>query len=240
MDINHIKVDHRGRCFVGLAVFGMALGLLSAPSSAQEYPYYVPYPVYRPLDVWPPTGAALGPWHWNFDLGGAPTPVIGESRDHLTGGGTFTIGGGYNFTPRTGFVLEFMNSWLGVTDGELQRNQATSGDASVVAITLNPIWRYRIAGPLGGYIIGGGGFYEREERFSEPVQVFIPTFSGGFYVPGVENVHQIDDTGGVNIGAGLTCNLGWGTKFFVEVRYHYLFTSGYSTQLLPVTLGFRW
>jgi len=97
-----------------------------------------------------------------------------------------------------------------------------------------------LAGPVGAYFIGGGGWYEREFEFNEPGQVFVSTFHGGFYENGIVRVHQYDDTGGINVGAGLTWNIGWGTKFFMEARYHYLFTSGTPTQIIPITFGFRW
>jgi hypothetical protein len=183
--------------------------------------------------------AALGPWPWNFDFGGGPTAITG-SHDQFTGGSNFEFGGGYNFSPRSGFVLEFMNNALGVTDSELAQNGAVSGDAGILAVTLNPIWRFRIGGPIGGYLIGGGGYYQRETRLDEPVTVFVPTFRGGFFETGLATVRDYDDTGGVNIGGGLTWNLGWGTKFFVEARYHYIFTSGKATQIVPVTFGLRW
>jgi len=216
------------------------LAVLLTPAFVQAaYPYYDGaayrrYPAYAS-----PTAAALGPWPWNFNFGGGPAPVLGSARNNLENGYNFIIGGGYNFTPRTGFVLEFMDAGLGVTDKALQdNNQAINGDATVWSFTLNPVWRFRISGPVGGYLIGGGGFYEREERFREAVDV--SNFHGGFFGPGFVDVHQIDDTGGVNVGAGLTWNVGWGTKFYVEARYHYIFTSGTPTQIIPITFGFRW
>jgi hypothetical protein len=218
---------------------------MSKYSWAQDvyYPYYVPYypvPVYHAPAYAAPNAAALGPWKWNLDIGGGPAPVVGGTQNQLNTGWNFVIGGGYNFTPRTGFVLEFMNAGFGLSGRALQQNNAFYGDANVWSVTLNPIWRFRISGPIGGYIIGGGGFYQRETNLDESVQIFVPAPRGGFYAPGTQYVHQYDDTGGVNIGAGLTCNLGWGTKLFVEARYHYLFTSGYATQIIPVTIGLRW
>jgi len=205
------------------------------------YPVYRPAPMYREPAWALPNAAALGPWNWNFDFGGGPTVVTG-SQDQLSGGGSnFEFGGGFNFSPRVGFVLEYMNSWLGVTDAAIQQNGAVDGDAYVWGITLNPIWRFRIAGPIGGYLIGGGGYYERDMRFDEPVEVFVPTFPvGGFFATGTQSVHQYDDAGGLNIGGGLTWNVGWGTKLFVEARFHYLFTSGNATEIIPVTFGLRW
>jgi len=56
-----------------------------------------------------PSAAALGPWPWNFDIGGGPVPVAGSSHNQLNDGSSFTVGGGFNASPRTGFVIEFMN-----------------------------------------------------------------------------------------------------------------------------------
>jgi hypothetical protein len=216
----------------------LVLAIFSAPSLALAYPYYYA-PSYEPAPAWAsPSAAALGPFPWNFNFGGGPTPVLGSSQNELNNGYNFTVGVGPNFSPRAGMVLEFANSGLGVTNQTLQNNQAISGDAYVWSVTLNPIWRFRISGPVGGYLIGGGGYYEREERFTEPANVYDPY--RGYSGPGFADVHQYDDTGGVNVGAGLTWNLGWGTKFYVEVRYHYIFTTGTPTQILPITFGFRW
>ena len=217
-----------------LLAVSLCVGL--APSLARAYggDYYG-----RPFAI-PSNGAALGPWPWNFDIGGGPTAIAGDTRDRMTSGWNFTMGGGYNFTPRAGFVLEFSQSGLGLTDAEIRSNHADGGDADIWSITMNPIWRFRIAGPIGGYLIGGGGYYQLEERFNKPGEVFVPGFGGGFFVPGEIFVREFDDAGGVDAGAGLTCNLGWGTKFFMEARYHYIFTSGTPTQIIPITFGLRW
>jgi hypothetical protein len=197
-------------------------------------------PVYRPVyraPAWAsPSAAALGPWPWNFDFGGGPTIVSG-SDGQMKGGSNFIVGGGYNFSPRVGFVLEFANNWLGVTNQALTQNGAFDGDANVWSFTVNPIYRFRLGGPFGAYVIGGGGYYQRELRFFEEQTIIDPFFGP---IPATVEVRNTDDTGGVNVGAGLTWNWGWGTKFFVEARYHYVFTSGNATQIIPITFGFRW
>ena len=182
------------------------------------------YPVYRAPDWASLRAAALGPWPWNFDIGGGPTVVTG-SNPSLTSGSNFSVGTGYNFKPQAGFVIEFSQSWLGLTDRALQQNNAVDGSASVWSVTLDPIWRFHLGGPFGAYLIGGGGFYQRSEDFLVPFQF---------------DVHQTDDAGGVNLGAGLTWHLGWGTKLFVEARYHRIFTPGGDTQIIPITFGLRW
>jgi len=215
----------------------LAFALLTAPSLAEGYAYY---PFYRPVDSLPATGAALGPWPWNFNFGGGPTTVVGGASQQINNGYNFNVGTGYNFTPRLGLTLEFLDAGLGATDAALQQNGAIDGTAHMWSVTLEPVWRFRIGGPVGAYIIGGGGYYERDMRFTEPVEVFVPTYHGGFYARGLEDVYQHDGAGGVNVGAGITYNLGWGTKLYVEARYHYVFTAGGNTEIIPVTIGFRW
>jgi hypothetical protein len=127
-----------------------------------------------------------------------------------------------------------MNTSLDVTNQALAANGALDGWAHIWALTVNPVWRYKIGGIVGGYIIGGGGFYERELHYTQPWEEVSP----GLYAR--ENVDRTDNTGGLNLGAGFTFNVGYGTKLFIEARYHYLFTPGYGTQIIPITLGLRW
>jgi hypothetical protein len=209
------------------------------PAPVYYDPYYVP-PYYGPIESRPvytgPYDPAIAPWKFNFDFGGGPTAVSG-SQGHLRSGDNFVVGGGYNFNKNLGVVLEFMQSDLRLTRDALNQNGADDGSVWLWSMTLNPIWRYKISGIVGGYIIGGGGFYERDQRFVQN-QFAFDRF-GNLYGFRVQD-RQTDDTGGLNIGAGFTFNCGWGTKFFVEARYHYLFTSGYPTEIIPVTFGFRW
>jgi hypothetical protein len=217
-------------------VSAMAFAWLASPAMAQGY-YY---PMYQPAYGLPANGAALGPWPWNFNFGGGPTTVVGGATNKLINGYNFTVGTGYNFTPRVGLDLEFMDDGFGVTNAQLVQNQAIDGDAHIWSVTLDPVYRWRLGGPFGAYIIGGGGYYEEDSHYTEQAEVFFPTFHGGFFAPGYEDVYQTNGAGGVNGGLGLTWNLGWGTKLYVEARYHYIFTSGGNTQLIPVTIGFRW
>jgi opacity protein-like surface antigen len=221
------------RLFTQGAILGVVLAFLTSTSWA--WPYY--YPMYRPVDTLPATGAALGPWAWNFNFGGGPTPVVGAAKSQLTDGYNFNVGFGYNFSPRIGLDLEFLDAGLGVTQAAMDQNNAVDGDAHIWSVTLNPIYRFRLGGPFGAYIIGGGGYYELDERFTEQVQFFDPFFAT---VDGLEDIYQHKSAGGLNAGAGLTWNLGWGTKLYLEARYHYIFTSGGNTQIVPVTIGFRW
>jgi hypothetical protein len=239
------------------AVLVLCAFLASAPAGALgPYPYYggppqapenpppetapAPPPPPRPVRVVPvyvyprPTyDAALAPWPWSFNFGGGPTAVA-SSGNQLTGGANFNVGFGGNFNPHAGLNLEFMDSSLGLTDAALAQYGAYDGSAHVWSVTLDPIWRYKIGGIVGGYVIGGGGYYHRQMTFDQIVS------SPYFFGPFTEETQVDNDAGGLNIGTGFTFNLGWGTKFYVEARYHYIFTPGSATSIIPITFGFRW
>ncbi|MFI5362144.1 MAG: hypothetical protein ACHQ49_09265 [Elusimicrobiota bacterium] len=226
----------------GRAVIGaLAAVFLAAPSLVRaDYPdFYIP-------SFASPHAAALAPWPWTFEIGGGPMPILGRASRQLTDGSSFVFGGGYNFSPRTGFVIEFLDTGANMTGANLagngnQNGPAQSGDAVLWGLTVDPIWRFRVDGPVGGYLTGGGGYYERDQRFDQTVNfTFVNHLGQSVTVPGSETVHQYDGTGGLNVGGGLTWNMIRGTKLFVDVRYHVMFTSGNPTQILPINIGLRW
>jgi len=45
-------------------------------------------------------------------------------------------------------------------------------------------------------------------------------------------------TGGFNAGGGV--NFGTRRKFFIDVRYHHMFTADFAREIIPVTFGVRW
>jgi hypothetical protein len=180
--------------------------------------------------------------NFSFDVGGGNTWIVGGQHGQLNGGPNFQIGGGYNFSRRFSLLAEFMNHDLGIDHSVIQAHGVSDGTADLWSVTLNPKWSFAISGPVGGYLIGGGGFYRLNEKFTVPagdVVVFDP-FVGGVLVP-ANRVVESDHTaaGGVNGGLGLTFDLGRsGVQFFAEARYHHAFTHP-TTQLLPLTFGLR-
>jgi hypothetical protein len=105
---------------------------------------------------------------------------------------------------------------------------------------------------VGAYVIGGGGWYHRSGELTNPVLVPGTICTPPIYwwsvgcvdglVPSNEVIaSRSSDFFGGNIGGGLTIPLGEGTSnFYVEVRYHHASHSNVSTDVLPLTFGFRW
>jgi len=191
--------------------------------------------------------------HWTLNLGGGYSPVVGGYNHTITDGWDFTVGTGYNFTKKLGLNLEYMNNHLGVDNGVLQHfsNQfggvATDGTANVWSVTLNPKWNFEINRIVGGYFIGGGGYYHVRATLTTPTVAYVPPYCDyywGCWPGGLTNADKIigehkDDTGGVNVGMGFTFNINPDMQFYIESRYHYILMHGPDLQLLPLVAGFR-
>jgi len=123
---------------------------------------------------------------------------------------------------------------------------------NLYALTAN--YMYRIEGErFGYYVIGGGGWYYRSAQLKIPTlapgTVCAPSWDWWGYSC-VNGLISTDTTlasravssGGVNVGVGLTLRVTQsGLKFYMEARYHYSPQGGrISTQIVPVTFGFRW
>jgi len=167
------------------------------------------------------------------------------------------IGAGYNFTRRHAVIGEFMWNWLYSTSGALEpvraaaQSQDISGHGNLFVLTAD--YRYEVRGSVfGTYFIGGGGFYHRTAEISTQLPAGITcvnplsTWWGYNCSPGTTtNGHTLASTGssapGVNGGIGFTIRVGEAPyRFYVESRYHYAPTKNINTQLISVTIGFRY
>ena len=187
---------------------------------------------------------------WNFNIGGGPGFPLSTAADFANTGGHFAIGGGPNFGPRFGVNAEFMWHDLPIKQSVISRLQVPGASARQYALTFNGMLRPSTPGRLGGYFIGGIGWYHRSGELTAPTVVpgtVCPSFwvwwgacvSGLFPANAVLASSSSDAFGG-NVGGGVTVRIGDGqTKFFTEVRYHHA-AHDPSTDLLPLTFGFRW
>jgi len=163
--------------------------------------------------------------------------VSSPARFGIVGGGTFPVGNlsdaassgwhagalvdlGLPLVP-LGFRVEGAWHQLGsksflVPDGE---GGATteSEKARVIAVTLNATYAFGPQPVIKPYIIGGVGGYNVK---------FEPSNGSSFS----------ETRFGINLGAGLRVQL-TGFSTFAEIRWHDVFTTGSSVQMLPVSVG---
>jgi hypothetical protein len=188
---------------------------------------------------------------FNFNIGGGIGFPLGTTSTFTNNGSNFVVGGGPNFGGVLGLSGEFMWNDLPIKSSALHPLAILGASAREYGLTLNAIVRVPTAGRLGGYVIGGGGWYRRSGELTAPT--FIPgTVCAGFWVwwgACVGGLFPADaviasshsNAFGGNIGGGLTYNLGGGfTKLYAEVRYHHATHDHVDTNILPLTFGLRW
>src|SRR5262245_41875446 len=193
----------------------------------------------------------------NTSLGLGVTAPIGPTKQLVGAGMNATVGAGYNFSQHHSLIGEFMWSGLPAKTEALRpiwivaNARDISGSGNLYALTAN--YRFKLEGRVFGfYFIGGGGMYHRHASLSREIAVGAGTFctpSWAWWGYSCVSGKVVDDQTlvsagstavGGNAGAGFTIRFHEdGYKFYVEVRYHYAPTKNISTQILPITLGFR-
>jgi hypothetical protein len=181
-----------------------------------------------------------------FNIGGGFTQPVGNTGRHLDEGWNVTGGGGVNFSPHVGALIQLGYNSFGINAPTLANAGFPGGDVRVFSATLDPIVHVHPRGHVDMYLVGGGGLYHRTQEFTRPsvatVTGFDPFF--GFFrfaVPTTQILASYSvNKPGVNGGAGFALGTRHG-KIFAEARYTRIFMGNYRhTDYIPVTFGFRW
>jgi len=210
---------------------------------------------------------------YDINVGFGPTIPTGGFKDSFNTGWNGAIGGTYYVTPTVGVGAEYMYHHMdgpskvisvsptpggGVaTAGTLESNQ------QIHSVTFNVIARSKPSDShlVGGYAIGGFGYYHRKIEITTP-SVGYATVCDPYWLicyPALVPVDRIigdrsSNDFGINIGGGVT--FGYHAKFYVETRFHYVWgpevnppagissVTGVSNfkanaQYLPITFGVR-
>jgi len=194
--------------------------------------------------------------HIAIEAGAGFDAPVGNTKSAQTFGYNIKLGGGWNFNHRFGTLLEYEFNRTGIPESVLasvgaQAGVGVNGNVHIWGFTLDPVYYYKTTGSWGGYVTGGGGFYRKVTTFSTPVYLGIGCdFYYGCYPQYANQTvsHFSSNQGGLNIGTGLTHNIGdGGTKIFAEARYLWVDSPGPtatklgsgSVSMIPVTFGIR-
>ena len=178
-------------------------------------------------------------------VGAGFTLPVGQFDDRADVGFNFNANAGPRFNSRWSLLFDF--TWNKSDLHTLGNNvnlRDFSGDAKVWGITVNPEFEFVKTDGFSSYAMGGYGVDNRTvsvDRAVLGVGVVCDDWWGictnALVTNDVELAKQSTYKGGWNAGAGVT--FGTGYKFFAEVRYHHVFTTNQSTQLVPFTFGVR-
>jgi hypothetical protein len=182
--------------------------------------------------------------HLTWEAGGGFTQPLAGAGDTVNTAYRIQIGAGYNFKPRFGVLAEYAFNRFGLQDQVINAAGTDDGNVHLWSTTLEPIFRYKNKGKLGGYVIGGGGFYRSLTSFTNPTIGYECSPFYGCY-PVAENYvvsHFSSNQGGANLGLGFTFKTSAQGRLalYTEARYEWINTPGHYSEFVPVTLGLRW
>ena len=196
---------------------------------------------------------------------------IGNTSHYYNPSYSFQVGAGRNFNKNFSTLVQFDYDHLGLTGNTIGNqsllyfgalNQGLDGNAHVWSFTVDPSFNFYQHEGIGGYVVGGVGFYHKVTNFTLPATE--ETYYGFEQVN--ENVdHYTSNAVGFNGGVGITFKPSRfaSEKFYLEARYVFVnnsqrqgftlaneFTTSYNgfndfpansnrTTYIPVKLGVR-
>jgi hypothetical protein len=188
--------------------------------------------------------------HWAFEAGAGANAPIGNDQPYITWGGNFTVGAGLHLTRRFTAMAEYQFMDNKLPGSLIATGGSDAGNAHINSITgagffdlVPEKWK------TGVYAVGGWGYYHMSTNFTD----YECCDFYGYEVP-VTAFSITSNQQGANIGLGIYHKLGgvYGdsqTRLFAEARYLFInspglyyqgyYVGGGTTELIPITLGFR-
>ena len=232
-----------------LVVAVMAVLVVAVPASAQD----------------PPVGINIG--------AGVLFPV-GGFNDAFNTGWNGGLGATFNLSPTFGLQAEYMYNWMPGPEktilvspdpgGINTSSQLIESNHNIHSVTFNAIYSSPRTARVGGYGVGGLGYYHRTIQLTSPAVGYATVCDPYWYwcyptAVSVDNiiVDRSQNNFGINFGGGVTFG-SESVKFYTEFRYHYVWgqkvrqqgtvvpggpcEQGCSTdaQYFPITFGVRW
>jgi hypothetical protein len=185
--------------------------------------------------------------HIALELGAGFNAPIGNDTPYITWGGNFTAGAGLNFSKRLALLGEFQFLDNKLPGALVAAGGGQTGNSHIIALTVDPMIDLFPKRVNSAYITGGGGYYHKSTNFT--IQECCDFYG---YPVNVTANSFTSNQAGVNLGVGISHRLGgvYGDgkmKVFGEARYTYIHTPPITatdglgtTELIPVTIGFRW
>jgi hypothetical protein len=183
-----------------------------------------------------PTAAQDKPVDFNFGFGWTfPTADFKNSFDTGWDG---TLGVTFNLNPHLGVQAEYIYARMNgpaktvnislTPGGPVSSTQLIESNHQMHVGSFNLVYKTQAHdSPLGGYVLGGAGIYHRIVQLTSPAVGYTTICDPFWYVcyPAAVSVDNIlgdrsSNDFGIDFGGGLT--FGHEAKFYVEMRYHYV------------------
>jgi len=189
---------------------------------------------------------------FSLNVGGGVDETLFTTKNNLAGGWNVQVGGGYNFTPHLGMMLNIEYDRLRISTNALNilgtPQGYPGGHVTNEAVTFDPVWHFlRPKGNWDVYVTGGGGAYQRYQVLTRPT---VATATGsdaffGFNTPGYPasetNLSYTVVKPGLDVGAGVAYQIRWHLKLYAEARYNHVFMGDMGhMDWVPISVGVRW
>jgi opacity protein-like surface antigen len=202
----------------------------------------------------------------HVNIGGGFTMPMSDVSDRFGTGGGFNLG--VIFEPSTIFGLQVEYGYNGLSGVETTVPLSATPIASVITdglieshhsmhyLTFNGLVSTGGTSLFKAYATGGPGMYYRSVSLTTP-DVGYTTYCDPYWYVCYPTYTEIDRVvgdrsswdPGINVGGGVSFDLGDEAVFYVETRWHYMWgpevtdgegvTRNANGQYLPVTFGFR-
>ncbi len=119
---------------------------------------------------------------FTFDAGAGFTQPVGNTGRHLDVGWNAGAGAGMNFNQYFGVMVQANYTDMGINSGILSNVGVPGGDVSIWSFTLDPRVHLTPKGHFDLYLVGGGGWYRRNQEFTAPGTAIVgdPFFGASF------------------------------------------------------------
>jgi hypothetical protein len=202
----------------------------------------------------------------HLNIGGGFTVPMSDVSDRFGTGGGFNIGMIVEPTPVFGIQFEYGYNGLGGEDVQVPisvtpiaaalTNGVISSHHSMHYLNVNGLVSSGGDSLFKAYAVGGTGMYYRTVSLTSP-DVGFTTYCDPYWYVCYPTFTEIDRVlgdrsswdPGINVGGGVSFDVGTDAVFYVETRWHYMWgpeiTDGEGVirnangQYLPVTFGFR-
>lgn len=181
---------------------------------------------------------ADGSKKYAFFGGAGFTVPTGGTHSYYSPSYDFQVGGGRNFNKHLAALVEFdwhnfglqtntLNNLLAIYNGENVQADLpeVGGHAHIWSFTVGPQYTFFQGEKIGGYVIGGVGFYHKITDFTTPeTGEYCDPYYGCYEYQADANIDTYTSNAfGVNGGAGFTYKMSRFSdlKFYGEARYVY-------------------
>ncbi len=191
--------------------------------------------------------------NWTFNVGAGSNLDSGATKTWVRGGGFVgTVGVARNANKYLGVRADFMYADLPLRDSTQELAQATGATSYSYGVTLEPIINLPVTPHYGGYVLLGPGFYHRAGSLDGNSTVpgtacnafwnwWGACTSSNISIPiNGSFVNSSVNQYGYTAGAGITRKMPSGVEIYAEVRLMHGSGNNTTTDIHPVTIGFRW